>query len=141
MVDQLAVYLLSSIGIGSFWPMLWYVWGYSTKQTVSVLFVLDIAVTIEAAFYSNILLIAVLHVITIPAFFAVIYIDLLRAQSSEFQCFLCEKPIEQGEETTKIRRSFGRRKKNMTVHKKCIDIGVKDKKSFSESKFRNGIPR
>ncbi len=106
-----------------------------------MLFALDIVVTIEAAFYSNIVLIAILHVITIPAFFAVLYIDLMRQQNSEFKCFLCGRPIEQGEEITVIQRVLGGRKKNASVHKKCIDVDRKDKKSFSRNRFRNGIPK
>lgn len=141
MVSELTVYLLSSIGIGSLWPILWYAWGYSTRETISVLFALDIVVTIEAAFYSNIVLIAVLHVITIPAFFTIVYIDLMRQQNSEFKCFLCRRQIEQGEEIVVIRRAVRGRKKNASVHKKCIDVDRKDRKSFSKNRFRNGIPK
>lgn len=141
MVAELGLYLLSSIGVGSLWPILWYEWGYSTQVTISILFALDVVVAIEAAFYSNIVLIAVLHVITIPSFFALIYVDLVRQQNSEFRCFLCGKLIEQGEEITVIGRHAKGRKKKVSVHQKCVIIDQKDRKSFSKGKFKNGIPK
>ena len=109
MVAEISLYFLSAVTIGCLWPILWYWLGYSAKITVSILFALDAVVTIEAALYSNVVLIAVLHVITIPTFFAIIYVDLVRQQNSEFRCFLCGKSIEHGEETTLIHRHLDRK--------------------------------
>ena len=61
------------------------------------------ALTIEAGINSNVLLIYLLHVITIPVFFGLIYIDLVEENRSKFSCFVCGRPIEQTESTETVK--------------------------------------
>ncbi len=78
---------------------------------VILLFVLDIAMTIEAALYSDIVLIALLHVITIPVFFALIYLDLVQQHKTKFRCFICGRNILEEEKAETVRRTVGGQKK------------------------------
>ena len=65
----------------------------SLSRMVFFLFALDTVITIEAAFYADIILIALLHVITIPAFIVLIYADVVNQSNIEFKCFICERSI------------------------------------------------
>lgn len=112
---------------------------FTIMRLVGVLFVLDSALTLEAALYSDVISIAFLHIITIPAFFFLIYLDLIHNHRNSFRCFLCGKEIEVGTETVSIKRTVNRRYANSNVHLECLSIG--ERKAFSERKFRRGIPR
>jgi hypothetical protein len=107
---------------------------------VFLLFVLDIALTIEAAFYSDIVLIAVLHVITIPAFFGLIYFDLVQQHRTKFRCFICSKEIEQSEENETLKRFVKGEQKEISVHSACIGLEKDQRKAFSRRSFKKGIP-
>lgn len=108
---------------------------------VVLLFCLDISLTIEGALYSDVVLIAVLHVITIPAFFALIYIDLTKQQKTDFRCFVCGRLVEESEEIETVKRVVNGEPRNVTVHSTCIDLGSKERKAFSKERFRRGIPK
>lgn len=98
------------------------------------------ALTIEAGLNSNVLLIYLLHVVTIPVFFGLIYIALLEENKEKFSCFMCGRPIDQTQSIETVRHSMNGRRKNVLVHAECIDLQSKDRKSFSKRKFRAGIP-
>ncbi len=107
---------------------------------IVLLFFFDLTLTIEAGINSNVLLIALLHVITIPVFFALIYIDLVEENKIKFSCFVCGKAIAESEAIHTLRRSSGRQR-TVLVHNACIDLQTRDRKGFSRGRFRSGIPR
>lgn len=107
---------------------------------IILLFTLDMVLTIEAAFYSDIVLIAILHVITIPALFVLIYLDLIKQHNSYFRCFVCSEQIEPHEEIATIKRTEHGREIQFLVHSECIRLEAREKKSISEKVFRKGIP-
>ncbi len=121
-------------------PLLWYFEKLTIGKTVILLFVLDIAMTIEAAFYSDIILIALLHVITIPSFFALIYLDLVQQHKTKFRCFVCGKNISEEEKAETVKRLVSGQKSEISVHSICIDLERHQRKSFSSKSFRSGIP-
>lgn len=107
---------------------------------IVLLFAIDITLTVEAALYSDIVLIAVLHVITIPALIGLIYLDIVQEHKSYFRCFVCGKLIEVEEEIETISRTIKGKPKNVLVHTKCIQLEGKDRKKISSRVFRHGIP-
>ncbi len=119
---------------------MWYLGMITTSKIVLLLFILDISLTIEAAFYSDIVLIAVLHVITIPAFFGLIYLDLVKQHNSDFRCFVCEKIIKDSEKIQIVKRYVDGKKKDVAVHTDCISLDQRQRKAFSKNAFRKGIP-
>jgi hypothetical protein len=122
------------------WPILWYLGQLTTAKNVMLLFSLDIILTIEAAFYSDIVFIAILHVFMIPAFFALIYFDLVRQHKADFSCFVCGKPVQENDEIETIKRIVQGKTRNVIVHSACIDLDRKERKAFSKRAFRKGIP-
>jgi hypothetical protein len=141
LIEEFLFYSLTLLGFGFGWLVLWYFHKLSTSKTVLVLFAADISVTIEAALYSDIVLIAILHVITIPAFFVLIYVDLVKQHNTSFRCFLCGKIAQPSEEMIEIRRFVNGRPMNVSVHKSCIEVDGNNRKAFSKKTFRSGIPK
>jgi len=119
---------------------LWYFKKLTTGRMVLLLFILDITLTIEAAFYSDIVLIALLHVVTIPAFFGLIYVDLMQQHKTKFQCFICGRSIEESEHSDTVRRLVAGQPKEISVHSSCIGLESHQRKAFSRNSFRKGIP-
>jgi len=111
---------------------------FTIFRLVVILFALDTVLTIEAAYYSDVLSIAFLHIVTIPAFFALIYFDLVRNHRNEFRCFLCGNEIELGDEVVSIKRTLNRRRVNANVHASCVGASHN---AISEREFRRGIPK
>jgi len=140
MIDAYTLYAVTSSLFVVSLPILWYFKKLSTGKIVLLLFVLDISLTIEAALYSDIVLIAVLHVITIPAFFGLIYLDLVQQHKTKFQCFICGKIIQDSEQTDTLKRFVDGNKKEINVHSACIGLQKDERKAFSKNSFKEGIP-
>lgn len=141
MIDAYSLYAFTSLLFAVSLPALWYVKKLTTGKMVLLLFILDITLTIEAAFYSDIVLIAVLHVVTIPAFFALIYLDLVQQHKTKFRCFICGKPIQDSDQSDTVRRLAGStEKREITVHSSCIGLENHQRKAFPRNSFKNGIP-
>lgn len=135
---------LYSITTASFvipWLYLWVSGTLSTAKMIVLLFFFDLVLTIEAGINSNVLFIALLHVITIPVFFGLVYADLVEENRTKFSCFVCGKVIAESDAIHILRRSVSGRQKNVLVHAVCIDLQNKDRKGFSRRRFRYGIPR
>jgi hypothetical protein len=113
----------------------------TTLRMILLLFILDSLLTIEAAFYSDIVLIAVLHVITVPALIGLIYLDLVQQHKSYFRCFVCDKLIQANEEIESVNRTVEGKPTRVIVHTGCIDLGRKERKGISSRVFRKGIPK
>lgn len=140
LIGEIELYSLTTLVLAIPLPILWYTSNLTIGRAVVLLFVLDITMTIEAAFYSDIVWIAVLHVITIPAFFALIYFDLVQQHKTKFQCFICGKPIEESQQSENLKRFVNGREKEMIVHASCIGLNKRERKSFSRNSFKKGIP-
>jgi hypothetical protein len=105
------------------------------------LFALDSILTIEAALYSDIVLIAILHVITVPALIGLIYFDLVKEHRSYFRCFVCGKEVQADEEIETINRTVEGKPKHVIVHTECISLERTQRKRISRSIFKKGIPK
>jgi hypothetical protein len=140
MLEPYVDYALSVLVFMLPWPILWMYRKLKTLTMIILLFAMDVTLTVEAALYSDIVLIAILHVITIPALIALIYLDLVQEHKSYFRCFICGKLIEDEEEIETISRTIEGKPKNVLVHTKCIQLEGKDKKKISSWVFRHGIP-
>jgi hypothetical protein len=121
-------------------PLLWWLRMFSILRMVILLFVADIAMTVEAALYSDLLLIALLHVFTIPCFFALIYFDLVKEHRTYASCFICGKKITEEDEITTLQRNTGSEPRSLQVHKSCVRLEGKERKTLSEKLFKKGIP-
>ncbi len=108
-------------------------------RSLILLFALDSALTIEVALFGDVVSIAVLHMITIPVFFAMIYLDLRQHHKNQFNCFLCGNEIALDEEIGSVKRAVLGRPTDVNVHSRCIDPG--ERKAVSERTFRKGIPK
>jgi hypothetical protein len=122
-------------------PILWRLSKLTILKIIIILFVLDIALTLEAALYSDILLIAVLHIITIPALIGLIYFDLINQHKLQFKCFICEKQIKANEEIETVNRTIQGKPTAVIVHAACIHLETKERKGISSRVFRRGIPK
>jgi hypothetical protein len=140
LVDALILYSITASLFALTLPLLWFLRALTTGKMVFLLFILDIALTIEAALYSDIVLIALLHVVTIPAFFALIYFDLVQQHKTKFRCFICGKAFQDSEHFESVSRFVGGERKEATVHSSCIDLDQLQRKTFSKSSFKKGIP-
>jgi len=140
MIDAYSLYAVTSSLFAVSLPIVWYLKKLTTGKMVFLLFILDIALTIEAAFYSDIVLIALLHVITIPAFFALIYLDLVQQHKTKYRCFICGRAIQHSEQADTVRRFVGGEKKEISVHATCIGLDGNQRKKFSRNSFKRGIP-
>ena len=140
MTDGGMLYLATMLIFVAGLPGLWLLHKITTGRVIALLFSVDITITIEAAFFSDIVLIAILHVITIPAFFGLIYFDLVRQHRTEFRCFVCGKLVEEKEEIDVVKRHVNGSSKNVTIHAACINVDSKQRKAFSSRLFRKGIP-
>ena len=107
---------------------------------IVLLFIFDMVLTIEAGINSNVLLIALFHLVTIPVFFGLIYFDILEENKAKFSCFVCEKQVGETESTETVKRLVNGKHKSVLVHAAGIGLENKDRKSFSRRKFRKGIP-
>jgi len=140
LTDAATIYSITATFFIIPWLLLWFFGTLSTGKMILLLFCFDMVLTIEAGLNSNVLLIYLLHVITIPVFFGLIYISLLEENKEKFSCFICERPVEQTQSIETVMRSVNGRRKRVLVHPECIDLESKDRKSFSLRKFRAGIP-
>jgi hypothetical protein len=140
MVDAYTLYAITGSLFAISLPIFWYLKEFTTGKMVLLLFVLDIALTIEAALYSDIVLIALLHVVTIPAFFALIYLDLVQQHKTKFQCFICGKTIQDSERSETVKRLVRGESKEINVHSSCIGLQSDQRKAFSTNSFKKGIP-
>lgn len=122
------------------WLLFWFATDLSIAKMILLLFAFDMALTIEAGFDSNVTLIALLHVITIPAFFALIYADIMNQHRSEFTCFVCGVAVAQGEPTETVKRIIGGRRRSVLVHEHCVKLDSSERKAFRGRLFRKGIP-
>ena len=61
-IDQLDLYLVTMFVFLAPWPLFWQTKTLSTGKMIFLLFCLDIALTIEGAFYGQVEMIALLHV-------------------------------------------------------------------------------
>jgi len=140
MIDEYTLFAITSSFFVVSVPLLWYLERLTIGRVVILLFILDIAMTIEAAFYSDIVVIALLHVVTIPAFFALIYLDLVQQHKTKFRCFICGRNIAEDEKTESVKRMVSGQKKEISVHASCIDLENQERKAFSSKSFKKGIP-
>lgn len=141
MVSELALYFLTTLALIGPWPLLYYARKLTIMRIVLLLFFLDTVLTIEAALYGNVVAIAVLHVITIPAFVGLIYFDLVRQARSTFRCFICGRQVTPQDEIETVTRAFLNRPAKVIVHASCVKLQDKDRKSMSSRVFRKGIPK
>lgn len=139
-MDAYLLYAITSSFFAISLPVLWYFKKLTTGRMVLLLFILDIALTIEAAVYSDIVLIALLHVVTIPAFFALIYLDLIQQHKTKFRCFICGRTIQESEQADTVKRLLAGQPKEVSVHSSCIGLERDQRKTFSRNSFRKGIP-
>lgn len=123
------------------WPVLWRMRKLTILKMIILLFALDIVLTVEAALYSNIVLIAVLHIITIPALIGLIYFDLVNQHKTQFKCFVCGKLIQAVEVIETVNRTIEGKPTRVIVHTSCIHLENKEKKGISSRVFRKGIPK
>jgi hypothetical protein len=123
------------------WPVLWKRKMLTTLRMIILLFILDTVLTIEAALYSDIVLIAVLHVITVPALIGLIYLDLVQQHKSYFKCFVCNKEIQADEEIETMKRTVKGKATHVIVHSDCIHLERKERKGISSWVFKKGIPK
>lgn len=107
---------------------------------ILLLFVFDIVLTLEAALESNVIEVYVLHVVTIPGFFGLIYMDIMAEHKTNFSCFICGKSIATSEPTESVKKMFGGRYRAFLVHSACIGLDHNQRKAFSSRIFRKGIP-
>lgn len=107
---------------------------------IILLFFFDIVLTIEAGVVSNLELIALLHMITIPAFFALIYLDVIAQHKSEFTCFVCGIVAAHDEPTEMVKRIVNGRRRNVLVHERCVKLQGSERKAFRSKIFKKGIP-
>ena len=140
MIAEVILYAITIAAFAVATPILWRLHRLNTLRLCLLLFIVDITLTIEAAFYSDIVLIAVLHVITIPAFFGLIYVDLVKQHRTYFTCFVCGKVVKEDDELSTVSRYVNGASRKVNVHAACIDLDNRHRKSFSKSRFRNGIP-
>ena len=141
MIGELPLYALTTTLSFLAWPFIWRAGELTTLRMVVLLFFWDIALTIEAAFYANIVFIGVLHVITIPALLALLYFDLLKQNKSTFTCFVCSGQIRPDEGMESVTRMIKGVKTKVSVHVSCVEPGRREKKALSGSMFRRGIPK
>jgi hypothetical protein len=123
------------------WPFLWKKKMLTTLRMIILLFALDSILTIEAAFYSDIILIAILHVITVPALIALIYLDLVQQHKSYFRCFICGREVQADEEIETINRIVDSKPMHVIVHSDCIHLERRERKGISRWAFKKGIPK
>jgi hypothetical protein len=140
MIEEYILFAITSSFFAISLPALWYLKKLTLGKMVILLFMLDITMTIEAALYSDIVLIALLHVVTIPAFFALIYLDLVQQHKTKYCCFICGRNILEEEKAEMVRRTVGGQKKEINVHASCIDLEGHQRKAFSSKSFKKGIP-
>ncbi len=141
MTEANIVYLITTVAFAILWIFLWFESSISiTKMTLS-LFSFDMVMTAEAGLYSNILLIALLHVITLPAFFSLIYLDLIGQHKSTYSCFICGKGIYTSELTRTLSRTVNGRHRSVLAHAGCVYLESENRKAFARSRFRKGIPQ
>jgi hypothetical protein len=141
LIDSLELYSITIVLIMAPWPFLWRKKSLTTLRMIILLFTLDSILTVEAAFYSDIILIAVLHVITVPALIGLIYLDLVQQHRSYFKCFICGKGIQAEEEIETITRMVEGKPSHVIVHTECIRLERTQRKGMSSSVFRKGIPK
>jgi hypothetical protein len=140
LLEASTIYSITTLSFVIPWLVLWLIGTLSTGKMIVLLFCFDIVLTIEAGLNSNVLLIYLLHVVTIPVFFGLIYVDIVHENKAKFSCFICGKALDQSAVTEPVKRFVDGRHKTVLVHVACIDLHNKDRKSFSSRKFRKGIP-
>ncbi len=141
MVSESVLYAFTLLVTSLTWPLLWSSKSLTTLRVIILIFVLDTVLTIEAAFYSDVVVIAVLHIITIPIFFGLIYFDLIKQHRSDFRCFICGRRIETEEPFHSVQRSVDGKLSGVMVHESCIRLDQKDRKKISRWIFKKGIPK
>jgi hypothetical protein len=140
LIDALTLYAVTASFFAVTLPLLWFLRALTTGKMVFLLFILDIALTIEAAIYSDIVLIALLHVVTVPSFFALIYFDLVQQHKMRFRCFICGRAVQESEPSESVNRFVAGERKEASVHSSCIGLDLQQRKTFSKNSFKKGIP-
>ncbi len=123
------------------YPLLWLIRALTTVRMMLLLFALDTVLTLEAAYYSSIVFIAVLHIVTIPALFGLVAFDLIQQHRTQFRCLLCGRTIRVDEEFELVKRMIKGRTASFAVHKYCVGPKDWEKKPISKRILRGGIPR
>jgi hypothetical protein len=113
----------------------------TTLRIVILLFFLDLVMTVEAALYSDVVAIAVLHVITIPAFFALIYFDLVKQHRTYTRCFICGGKLAAQVDTVTVTRKIEGQTTELSVHKKCVSVDDRERKALSQGLSKKGNSR
>ncbi len=139
MIPALYLYGISTLICLAPLPALYLAQSFSIFRIVIDLFVLDTVLTIEAAYYSDVIAIAILHIITVPAFFAFIYFDLIQHHKNQFSCFLCGTEIGPEDEIETVKRLVLGKPTEVYVHARCLSAG--ERKAISGRVFRKGIPK
>lgn len=140
LLNPTEIYSITTISFVVPWLLLWFTGKLSMGKMIVLLFCFDMILTIEAGINSNVLFIALLHVVTIPVFFALIYLDVVEEQKTRFSCFICGKAILPTETTETVKKLVNGRHRGVLVHAACIDLQNKDRKAFSSRQFKKGIP-
>ncbi|SRR5579863_656226 len=141
LISELELYGITTLLTSLPAPILWRMKKFTTLKMIIILFALDMIMTIEAAFFSDIVLIAVLHIITIPALIALIYFDLVSQHKTYFKCFICGKAVQAEEEIETVNRTVQGKQTHVIVHSGCISLERKERKRISSRVFRRGIPQ
>lgn len=140
MISLNIIYLLAALSFAILWLALWFASSLSIGRMIILLFILDVILTIGAGIDSNVILMAMLHVITIPAFFGLVYLDLIEQHKTEFICFVCGFPILQVEHSEKVRSIIKGRGKQVLVHTDCVRLDINERKLLRRPLFKRGIP-
>lgn len=134
------IYVLTATCLAIVWLIIWFASSLSIGKMIVLLFVFDMALTIEAGIASNVELIALLHMITMPAFFSLIYLDVVGQHRSKFACFICGTDITHDEPNETVKGVINGRWGNVLVHENCVQLKDSERKAFHHKLFRKGIP-
>lgn len=140
MITADAIYVLTGACLAIAWLIIWFGSSLSIGKMIVVLFVFDMALTIEAGIASNVEFIALLHVMIMPAFFALIYLDIVGQHRSKFTCFVCGIDITQDEQSRTVKRMINGRWGKALAHESCLKLQNSERKAFRSILFRKGIP-
>jgi hypothetical protein len=136
----LEAYLITSAVSMLPWTALWIKKELTIMRMVILLFALDTVLTIEAAIYSDIVSIAILHIFMVPALFGLVYLDLVQQHKAQFHCFLCGKIISSDKEYESAKRVVRGKETEIAIHTECLTNSKDAKKPISVRRFQKGIP-
>jgi len=139
LLQPILLYLLTTIVFLLVIPILFFTHRFSITRSLILLFILDSVLTVEVADNGDIISLAALHFVTVPAFLLLVFLDVVQHHRNQFTCFLCGKDIGFEGEIVSVNRILLGKATSVNVHPFCIDPG--ERNALSERKFRRGIPK